>query len=420
MALKKKETCFSVLDIGSTKICAGISRLTEGMELELLGIGVVASRGIRNGGIVDLEEMRVAIRDAADETEKTAQASMGRLYLSINSRGLKSYNSSGSLQMGASPVPITQTHFQKCVDAASSVNIANTLEPLHTIVRHCLVDENMEVDNPLGMEGKRLEVGLHILALPKSQLTHFTKATNQAGLSVEKIVLQTLASADGVLNPEDKEFGTIFVEIGACTTTGIVFQKGKIQHSFSIPAGGDHFTRDIIVGLRATLKEAEKIKCQYGTLDPQSDPNQETFEIRGAGSGRPRRIAPQILTEIIQPRAEEILEYVRNEVTLAGFDSSQFACCVFSGGGAQLRQFVPLAEKVLDLPCRVGTTLVPEKWPAEFASPAYSCLMGLFQKARVSSTRKEMTVAERLTEGQGLAHRTSNRVKNWFQEILSF
>jgi cell division protein FtsA len=419
MALSKKDRLLGVLDVGSTRVYAGIARLEADGRLVLSGFGAAPARGTRNGLIVDLDEVGGSIRAALAEAEKSAEAEVNRVFLGINSRGLKSFNSSGTLILGQVPAPITATHFQKCVEAASNVSLANTLETLHIIVRQCLVDEHMEVDNPLGMEGKRLEVGLHLMALPKTQITHFTKAANQAGLAVEKMTLQSLAAAEAVLSPEEKEFGAIFLDFGACTTTGLMYQRGKIQHSFSVPLGGDHITRDIIVGLRTTLKEAERIKCQHGTLNPQAGDDAGPFEVQGTGTGRMRQIAPQIVTEIIQPRTEEILEMARSEITMAGFELGQFSTCVLAGGGARLRELAGLTERTLDVPSRLGEAVAPDGWPGEFRSPAYASLVGLFQKAHVALTRRESPLDDRLGDRRPGAGRTTQRVKTWIQELFS-
>ncbi len=419
MALSKKDRLIGALDAGSTRVYAGIARLESDGSMALLGFGAAPARGTRNGLIVDLDEVSGSIRAAIQDAEQSAQTDVNRVFMGINSRGLKSFNSNGTLIMGSNAVPINTAHFQKCVDAASNVSLAQTLEKLHTIVRQCLVDESLEVDNPLGMEGKRLEVGLHILALPKTQITHFTKAVNQAGLSVEKMTLQSLTAAEAVLTPEEKEFGAIFLDFGACTTTGLLYQRGKIQHSFSVPVGGDHITRDIIVGLRTTLKEAERIKCQHGTLNPQAGEDVGPFEIQGSGTGRIRQIAPQIVTEIIQPRIEEILEMARTEITMAGFEPGQFAGCVVAGGGASLRELAGLTERALDVPTRSGEPVLPEGWPEEFRSPAYASLVGLFQKAQSALTRRESSLDDRLADRRIGIGRTTHRVKNWIQELFS-
>ena len=419
MALSKKDRLIGALDAGSTRVYAGIARLESDGSMALLGFGAAPARGTRNGLIVDLDEVSGSIRAAIQDAEQSAQTDVNRVFMGINSRGLKSFNSNGTLIMGSNAVPINTAHFQKCVDAASNVSLAQTLEKLHTIVRQCLVDESLEVDNPLGMEGKRLEVGLHILALPKTQITHFTKAVNQAGLSVEKMTLQSLTAAEAVLTPEEKEFGAIFLDFGACTTTGLLYQRGKIQHSFSVPVGGDHITRDIIVGLRTTLKEAERIKCQHGTLNPQAGEDVGPFEIQGSGTGRIRQIAPQIVTESIQPRIEEILEMARTEITMAGFEPGQFAGCVVAGGGASLRELAGLTERALDVPTRSGEPVLPEGWPEEFRSPAYASLVGLFQKAQSALTRRESSLDDRLADRRIGIGRTTHRVKNWIQELFS-
>jgi len=418
MALKNKDKIFSALDIGSTKITSAMGLLLEDGSLELLGMTVTPSRGLRNGVVVDLDIISDAIEACVEETEKAAQTRMRKTLVSINARGMKSFNSSGGVTLGQTRVAITDSHLQKCMDAGRNITLSQSLDPLHFIVRRCVVDNTLEVDNPIKMEGTRLEVELHILALPKTQITHFTKAVNNAGLSVKKLVLQPLAASEAVLTPEEKDFGALLLDIGACNTTTFIYQKGKLQHSFSVPVGGEHFTRDIVVGLRTTLTEAERVKCSHAVMDLHSIEPNETIEITGAGSGRKRQIARQILAEIIQPRAEEILEMVKTAIEMAGFNTTQFLSIVLSGGGAQLNQLVSYTEKFIDIPCRMGIPRIPKDWPAELATPPNAALMGLLLKSQLSQTRKDLPLNENTPSEPGWIYRTTARFKNWFQELV--
>lgn len=416
---KKKDVFVSVLDLGSTKTAACLCRLRGGHQLELLGLGVAPSMGVRNGNVVDLEEASLAIRTAVEKAEKDSGARLGKSLVGINGRGLKSFNSRGSVSLGGSPLPITNAHVTKCVDAARNISLAGSQQPVHDVIRHCIVDDELEVDNPIGMVGTRLEVGLHIMTLPRTQAVHFTKAVNHAGIHVSRLVVQPLAGADSALKPEEKEFGSLLVEVGACATSGVVFQKGKIQHSFSIPVGGEHFTRDIVTGLRTTLKEAEHVKCESGVIESRTVEPDETLEIVGAGSGRSRRVARQVLAEILQPRSQEILEYIRGELRLAGYESAQMSSAVFCGGGAMLNQFVNFAENFLDIPCRLGHPAVPEGWPESLSTPAYAGLVGLVLRARIAQAQRDLPYADRLAGGEGILNKTSGRFRSWFQEFLS-
>ncbi len=418
MAMRSRDVYISALDIGSTRISAAIGHLSPDEPLEILGVARVASGGLRNGVIVDLDETSATIQSCVDEVERLAQTRMGRALVSINGRGLKSFNSSGSLSLGQSPVSITDSHQEKCLEAAKNVTLSHGLDPVHYVIRQCLVDNTHEVDNPLRMMATRLEIGLHILALPRTQMTHFVKAANQAGVLVEKLVLQSLAAAEAVLLPEEKEFGTLFLDISASCTTGLIYQKGKIQHSFSIPVGGDNFTRDILVGLRTTLPEAERVKRENGLPDPASPDGHETIEIGTAGAGQTREISRQILAEILQPRAEEILEMVRTEMDMAGFDSSQFTSTVLCGGGALLERLLAFTENFLDIPCRLGTPPLPEGWPGELESPLFATLAGLLFKGRMAHTRRDLSAAEKLAHTPGLVQKTTSRFKSWFQELV--
>lgn len=417
--MRKKEGLLSILDLGATRVCAAVAKQNEAGGLELLGMAVLPARGIRNGVIVDMEELSGVTGMVVAETEKTAQVRLSRAVVGIGSRELLSFNSSGSLSMGQSPQPVTAGNFQKCIEAARNISLSAPLEPLHCLVRQCLLDDKVEVDNPVGMSAKRLEVGIHILALPKSTITHTIKAVNQAGLNVEKLMLQSMAVADEVLINEEKEFGSVFIDLGASATTSLIYQKGKVQHSFAIPVGGDNFTKDIVVGLRTTIMEAERVKCRFGTLDRINADSSELLEIHGAGSGRPRQIVRQILMDIIQPRTDEILEMIRTEIGLAGFDLSQFSAIVLSGGGSMLGGLPAYVEKTFDVPCRPGQPVLPDGWPGEFCNPAGAVMLGLFQRASRLMEGGAKSGGEALARDQKGVNRTGRKIRNWIQDFFN-
>ncbi|MBN2430944.1 MAG: cell division protein FtsA [Acidobacteria bacterium] len=418
MAFKSKDVILSALDIGTSKVSAAVCHCAEVGRLDVLGYCLQPTAGIRNGVVVDLDALSRTIEACVTETERRAQVRMKQPWVSISARGLKSFNSSGGITLGNTAVPITENHLQKCIDAARNITLSNSLEPLHYVMRKCLVDNNLEVDNPVKMEGTRLEVGLHILALPKTQITHFTKAVNQAGLAVGKMLVEPLAAAEAVLTPEEKEFGCLLLSIGSCNTTALIFQKGKLQHSFCLPVGGDNFTRDIIVGLRTTLAEAERVKQMFAAMDLHAIEPNEMFDITSAGSGRTRQIARQILAEIIQPRTEEILEMVKASIEMAGFENTQLTSVVLCGGGSLLNQLVPYTEKFTDIPSRLGMPVLSTDLPEELHSPIHAALLGLLVKAQLGHTRRPSSLTDKFTPELNFLQKTSARFRHWLQEIV--
>ena len=388
------------------------------MELELLGLGGCAMKGVRNGSIVDLQEASDAIRSAVAMAEKDAGVRMSKAFVGINGRGMRSFNSRGSVALGAQPAHVTRSHVNKCLEAARNISLVNNCDPVHDVVRQCMVDDELEVDNPIGMVGSRLEIGLHIITLPRAHVVNYTKAVNQAGVQVQRLVVQPLASAESAIRPEEKEFGALLVEIGAASTAGLVFQKGKIQHSFVIPVGGELFTRDIVTGLRTTLGEAEAVKCKAGVLFGAGLAQDETIEIAGAGSGKTRLVARQVLAEILRPRAQEVLEDIRKELSLGGFDGTQMSAAVFCGGGALLNQFIQEAEKCLEIPCRLGFPALPEGWPEKLSSPCFTGLLGLFFRARMANAERKLSPSARSARGGGMVDRTAGKVRQWFSDFL--
>ena len=414
MPLRTREQVIFAVDIGSTKIAAAAARVGGGAP-ELLGTTTTTTRGMRGGSVVDLVEVSQAVRQAVGELGVQTNLQPTRAVVSVNARGMKGFNSIGHLNLGPAEMPVTDEHVRKCQEAARKVALSANLEPLHYAVRRILVDGQLDVDNPRGMIGSKLEVSLHILTLPRAQIAHFTKAANGAGLSVSQLVVQPLAAAEAALLDEEREFGAVLLDVGASASSVLVFQKGKIQHGLSVPIGGDSFTRDLVVGLRTTLTEAERIKCSYGSTEPASNAAQEVIEVQGTGSAPPRRVTPDLLAEIVRPRAEELLELVRDELWASGFESSHFAALVLTGGGAQLHGFVSAAERTFDIPARLGAPRWPGGWPAGLSTPAYAALAGLLLRAAQPERVDDAPGPE---IGSGRWTRAANRVRGWFQDMI--
>jgi cell division protein FtsA len=206
------------------------------------------------------------------------------------------------------------------------------------------------------MIGTRLEVNVHIVTSSTTAAQNTITAVNRSGLLVGDTVLESIAVGEAILTEDDKELGCVLVDIGGGKTNLAIYHRGAVRHSVVVPLGGELFTNDIAVGLRTSIPEAERLKREQGCALSSMAQNDEVFEVSGMGSRQPRAIAQTVLSDIIQPRAEEIVHLVRNEIRNSGYERQTGAGVVLVGGGAMLRGLVELAEEILDLPVRIGTS----------------------------------------------------------------
>ncbi len=227
-------------------------------------------------------------------------------------------------------------------------------EIIHIIPQEFTVDDQTGIADPIGITGTRLEVNVHIVTSSTTATQTIVTAVNRCGLLAEDTVLDPIAAAEAVLSDDEKELGTVLVDIGGGKTNVAIYHHGAVRHSVVLPIGGEHFSNDIAVGLRTTIPEAERLKREQGCAISSMADQDNVFEIVGMGSRQPRAIAQQVLSDILQPRAEEIIHFVRNEIRSAGYERQAGAGVVLTGGGAMLKGFAELAEDILDLPVRIG------------------------------------------------------------------
>jgi cell division protein FtsA len=231
------------------------------------------------------------------------------------------------------------------------------------------------------MVGTRLEVNAHIVTSSTTAAQNIVTAVNRSGLLVGDTILEPIAVGEAILSEDEKELGSVLVEIGGGKTSIAIYHHGAVRHTVVVPLGGELFTNDIAVGLRTSIPEAERLKREQGCALSSMCDSEKVFEIAGAGLRHRRAIAQSVLTDILQPRAEEIVHIVRNEIRQAGYEHQAGAGVVLTGGGAMLHGFVELAEELLDLPVRLGTSsgfseALLEKMP-QLMGPEFATVTGL-------------------------------------------
>src|SRR5689334_8524003 len=351
----RKEKHIVGLDIGSTKVCTLIAAARES-GLEPIGVGVADSKGLRKGAVVNLEATVESIKKSVSEAEAMAKCEVETVFVGLAGPHVKSFNSRGVTSIPTRMREINSDDVRRVIETARAVALSPDREIIHIVPQEFTVDDQFGIGDPLGMVGTRLEVNVHIVTSSTTAAQNTITAVNRSGLLVGDTVLEPIAVGEAILSDDEKDLGCVLVDIGGGKTNVAIYHHGAVRHTVVVPLGGELFTNDIAVGLRTTIPDAERLKRQQGCALSSMAKDEEVFEVSGIGARQPRAIAQTVLTEIVQPRAEEIVHLVRNEIRSAGYERQAGAGVILVGGGAMLRGFVELAEDILDMPVRIGTS----------------------------------------------------------------
>jgi len=398
------------LDIGTTKICAVVGEMNPD-GIDIVGIGTHASVGLRKGVVVNIESTVDSIKRAIEEAELMAGCEITSVYAGIAGGHIKGFNSHGIVAVKGNEV--TQKDIDRVIDAARAVAIPPDREVVHVLPQEFIVDEQDGIQEPLGMSGVRLEARIHIVTGAVTSAHNLIKCANSAGLDVCDIVLQSLASGEGVLNREERDLGAALIDFGGGTTDLAIFKGKSIKHTSVLALGGNNLTNDISVGLRTPMGEAEKIKIKYGTCLSSNIGKDETVEVAGVGGRKPRTLSRQILAEILEPRVEEIFNLINREVYRAGMEEVITSGVVVTGGSSLLEGVVDIAESVFNLPTRIGRPMGIRGLVDVVNNPMYATAVGLVLYGARSQPRRKFRIRDR-----NIFNRVMARMKKWFKEII--
>ncbi len=365
-------------DIGTKKVTAIISEITEDNKIEIIGIGSSESRGLRKGVVVNLDATVDAIKKAQEEAELMAGVEIDSGFIGISGAHIKSFNSRGVIAVSGKNREISREDINRVIDQSKAVSIPPDREIIHIIPQEFVVDEQDGIKDPLGMSGIKLEVNVHIVTGAITSVQNLKTCTTRAGVEIEQIVLNQIATSASVLTHDERELGVGLIDIGAGTTEIAIFERGSLWYTSIIPIGGDNFTNDIAVGLRTPIPDAEKIKKKFGCVSGPLVDEQETIEVASVGRGKkPRVLSRQLLADIIQPRAEEIFRLVDNDIKRMGYEKSLNSGVVLTGGTALLEGLEEVAENVFDLPVRRGDPGGIGGLVDRVSTPDYASAVGL-------------------------------------------
>ena len=362
------------LDPGTYKICVAVAEVIED-RAEIIGIGSAASSGIRKGVVVNIDATVESIRKAIEEAELMAGCEIGRVMVSIDGSHLRGFNSHGIVAVKNREVSVGDV--ERVLDAARAVALPMDREVLHVLPQEFIVDDQDGIHEPVGMSGVRLEARVHIVTGAVSSAQNLMKCCRRVGLNATDVFAGCLAAAESVLTPEEKELGVALVDIGAGATDLLVYQGGSVKHTAVLALGGDHVTKDIAAGLRTSMAEAEKLKQRHGCAVEAAVSREETIEVPGVGGRQPRLVRRQILGKIIEPRLDEILTLVAEEMTRVGCGEGLASGVVLTGGSAIIEGAAALAERVFKTPVRIGNPLQIGGLVDAVNSPMYSTAVGL-------------------------------------------
>jgi len=408
--MAKRENIVVGLDIGTTKICAIVGEEVKD-GLEIIGIGTHPSRGLRKGVVVNIESTVESIKKAVEEAELMAGCEINRVYAGISGGHIKAFNSHGVIAVKDGE--ISAADVARVIEAAQAVAIPPDREVVHVIPQEYIIDDQGGIQEPLGMNGIRLEVKVHIVTAAVTSAQNIVKCANKAGLDVADIALQQVASSEAVLNQDERDLGVALIDIGGGTTDIAVFHGGTIKYTTVIPLGGNQITGDIAVGLRTPSTEAEKIKKKFGCAMVSMVSEGENVEVSSVGGQKSRTVSRHILSEIIEPRVEEMFELVKREIMKSGYDGLIPSGIVLTGGTASMAGIVELAEQVFDLPVRMGMPSNIIGLADVVRDPMYSTGVGLLKYGakHASGTKFRRGSAN-------MFNKLVYRMKGWMKEFF--
>ncbi|MCC6442268.1 MAG: cell division protein FtsA [Armatimonadetes bacterium] len=365
------------IDVGTTKICTLIGELQEDRRIDVIGIGTSRSEGMRRGSVIDIDATVHAIEESLEKAQRMAGVEIGSAVVGVTGEHIRSQNSQGVIHVNRPNHEIAEEDVARVLDNAQAVPLSPEQEIVHVIPREFKVDGQDGIKSPVGMFGSRLEVEAHVMAGGTTFLQNIRKCLHRTDLIIEDVVVESLATGEAVLHPDEKELGVAVLDIGGGTADLAVFNKGEIAFSSVIPVAGNHVTYDLAVGLHTTQEDAEKIKIGSGCALPEMIDEDEVVSVSDLGSQEVREYPRAILVEIIKPRMQEIFEMAKNHLDRSEYGHLLPAGVVLSGGGSLLCGATELATQVMGLPARVGIPYSVGGFTDNIGSPAYATGVGL-------------------------------------------
>jgi cell division protein FtsA len=407
-----EKTIIVGLDIGTTKIGVIVGEIDEYNELNIKGVGVSPSDGLRKGVVINIDKTVNSIKQAMEEAELMAGIEVDEVYVGIAGDHIRSFNSKGQVAISNSENGISPEDVQRVIEHAKAIHIPQDREVIHVIPQEFIVDDQTGIREPVGMSGVRLEVEAHIVTGLGSAANNIYKAVEKAGYVVKDLVLEPLASSYAVLTEDEKELGVGLLDLGGGTTDLAIFFDDSIRYTSVTGLGGKNVTQDIAIGIRTPVEKAEEIKRKFGLAMASLARKDSYIEVPGVGGRENKEVSRSVLASIIEPRVEEIFSLVAREIKNSGYAEMLGAGLVLTGGAAQLEGIVELAEQVFNMPVRMGKPKGFGGLSNAAANPAFATGVGLVMYGHQNLAA--VTGPESRKTGAGIRTKIIQLVKEYF------
>ena len=417
--MAKREELIVGLDIGTTKVACLVGEITDD-GVDIIGVGTQPCHGLKKGVVVNIDATVAAVQKAVEEAEHMAGVEITQVYAGIAGSHIKAFHSEGVVAIRDREV--RPGDIERVIEAAKAVNIPQDREILHVVPREFSIDNQDGIKEPRGMSGVRLEAKVHIVTAASASAQNIVKCCTRCNLQVQELVLEPLATAEAVLTSDEKELGVAVLDIGGGTSDLVIYNEGALVHTSVLPVGGHQLTNDIAVGLRTPMSEAERIKHKHGCALSSLISEDEMIEVPSVGGRPPRLMHRTVLSDILQPRVDEIFTLVRAEIERCGLQDMLASGLVVTGGSTILQGLPELAEEVLGMPVRRGIPQGVGGLHEVVRSPIYSTAVGLVIYGARQQDGLYMP-SSRDGAGMGLRGDRRNsgmwkRMRSWFAEVF--
>jgi len=397
----EREAVLVGIDVGTSKVCALIGEVSRDGRLTIMGHGTVPASGLKKGVVVNIDQTVRSIADAVERAERLSGWKIDRAFVGVGGQHVESLNSTGQVAVTAHHREVTREDINRAIEVARAVSIPSNRDVLHVERRGFTVDGQEGVKDPLGMSALRLEVEAHIVSASATAVQNLSKCVQAAGVKIDELVVDGLASAEAVLTETEKELGVAVADIGAGTIDLALFADGSPFHTAVLPVGGNNVTNDIAIGVKTTLQVAEELKVRHGTCDLRDLSEDEEIAVSTLGEDAGRTVSRAELCRIIEARMRETFELLRAEMARSGHGMLP-AGIILTGGAAQLAGTAELGREVLQMPVRIASPVGIGGLVDTIQNPAHATAVGLLRWGAASIALGEPARYESAPGGGGL------------------
>ncbi|MYB34688.1 MAG: cell division protein FtsA [Gammaproteobacteria bacterium] len=400
------------LDIGTTKVLAIVAEFNALGEMKIIGLGQHRAKGMKKGVISDIESTVQSIQRAVEEASLMANYDISSVYVGIAGAHIHSINS-----LGVAPIKngeVDEFDVRRVLEAARAMSVPSDHSILHVLPQDFTIDGQQGIQDPIGMSGVRMEVGVHVITGATSAAQNIMKCIRRCGLEANALVLEQIASSETVLSHDEKDLGVCMVDIGGGTTDIAVYHDGFIKHTAVIPVAGDHVTNDIAMAFNTPKTVAEEIKKRFGNALIQLVDKDQEIEIASIGGRPPRKLKRWALAEVIEPRIDELLMMIQAELDRSGFLNLIGSGIILTGGTSGMDGIVELAEEIFHLPVRRGMPDYQGNLEQSIRNPIFSTGIGLIKYGYARQNRKSLVLEEYSTE-----EKIGKSITGWVKSIFA-